>query len=530
MLAALLPAGRAPEELSQAVRSALGRLAGTGGPGVPAVAVAEAARRLGLELRREHAELRARARTLGRLEVLLGRPELLDELPDRLAALGPEQTAGAAAVLLAQPPAVLVLEPGAARSRPVPAADPAGRAAAAEPAPRPARPPGRPRPVPLIGPTRRAEPRSSGSLALPDGTRVLALEDRRAVVAELRLRVPLGVVGLTAPARVAAAAQELLRGAGGSATAAVAADGLWLDAVAAAPPGGLDGALTALLALARGLAALPAALPAASPGAAADGAAADGAEPALDLLVAPAAGARAGAGCCLAVVADRSATELLDRVSDLASRLAPPASAADRTCVTPARPLQGLRLVERAGAAQVRLLLCAAETASGADQAARFLATALYGGYHGSRLAIAAGPLGGAVGELRAGRDLFLGRPRAWVRARVARPAAGELLRLVRAQAEGLAQDGPDAAELARAVDFCVGQVSAVFDAPAALADGLARLGVLGWQPADLAALPERLAELRADQVASAAGQLFGGLRDGVLLGDPSALADLARP
>ena len=52
---------------------------------------------------------------LGARELLFGRAELALELPDRLAAVTPDQVRDAAAALRAQGRAVLIVEPGSAQ-------------------------------------------------------------------------------------------------------------------------------------------------------------------------------------------------------------------------------------------------------------------------------------------------------------------------------------------------------------------------------------------------------------------------------
>ncbi|MGW9301674.1 hypothetical protein ACWHA3_12730 [Streptomyces cyaneofuscatus] len=67
---------------------------------------------------REHADPYAWARARGRLELLFGRAELLDELPGALDEVPTEAVATAAARLSTAPKGVLVLTPGNTRTRP----------------------------------------------------------------------------------------------------------------------------------------------------------------------------------------------------------------------------------------------------------------------------------------------------------------------------------------------------------------------------------------------------------------------------
>ncbi|MFF0630336.1 hypothetical protein [Streptomyces sp. NPDC004296] len=84
----------------------------------------QAVQRLITRHHREHAGAYPRSRALGRLELLFGRAELLDEYPARLAEVGPEHVAAAARRLCTAPKGVLVMAPGPTRTRPAPAPGP----------------------------------------------------------------------------------------------------------------------------------------------------------------------------------------------------------------------------------------------------------------------------------------------------------------------------------------------------------------------------------------------------------------------
>ncbi|MFD3870873.1 insulinase family protein [Streptomyces sp. NPDC058623] len=119
--------------------------------------VRQAAGRLADDHLRAHHAAGPRARALGRLEILLGDPALLDALPDRLRTLDPDRVRAAARALSADHRAVLALLPGGASTpfrdltatpRPAPASAPRDPA----PAPGTAREPRDPGPAPEPGP------------------------------------------------------------------------------------------------------------------------------------------------------------------------------------------------------------------------------------------------------------------------------------------------------------------------------------------------------------------------------------------
>ncbi|MGK5630037.1 insulinase family protein [Streptomyces sp. URMC 123] len=85
--------------------------------GLPGAVVATTVGRLAAELHRTGHGPLARARALGRLEVLYGRAELHDRLPDLVRAVGPGRVAAAARRLLAARRAVLVMTPASASAR-----------------------------------------------------------------------------------------------------------------------------------------------------------------------------------------------------------------------------------------------------------------------------------------------------------------------------------------------------------------------------------------------------------------------------
>ncbi|MFC7813421.1 M16 family metallopeptidase, partial [Streptomyces sp. NPDC057367] len=118
--------------------------------GLPAARVAGTARRLAAGLHRTGHGPTARARGLGRLELLFGRAELHDELPARIGEVGAARVAAAARGLLTTRRATLVAEPTSTRPHP---------------APRPGTPSARPA---VSGATPVAEPAVSGRVSVAE--------------------------------------------------------------------------------------------------------------------------------------------------------------------------------------------------------------------------------------------------------------------------------------------------------------------------------------------------------------------------
>ncbi|MFF4318407.1 insulinase family protein [Streptomyces sp. NPDC001568] len=121
--------------------------------------VRQAAGRLAADHLRAHHAAGPRARALGRLEILLGDPALLDALPERLRTLDPDRVRAAAGALSADHRAVLALLPGGA---PTPFRDLTAP-------PRPTPPAPLPGPAPTPGATTRPAVHTSGAPAPQPG-------------------------------------------------------------------------------------------------------------------------------------------------------------------------------------------------------------------------------------------------------------------------------------------------------------------------------------------------------------------------
>ena len=119
---ALVVATRLPPEVDPAAVVTAVRQRWTDWSSAPRIAdeVTSSVRALSVGHHRRHADLETRCRALGRLELLFGKAELVADLPSLLAAVTPERVAAAADSLGRAPTAVLVMEPGEARTRPAP--------------------------------------------------------------------------------------------------------------------------------------------------------------------------------------------------------------------------------------------------------------------------------------------------------------------------------------------------------------------------------------------------------------------------
>ncbi|CAL9327100.1 insulinase family protein [Streptomyces sp. SudanB182_2057] len=524
----VLPNGVSPERFVEAVTHAL-----PADPDALKPVLAQTLLRLASEHTRTHGDLTARCRALGRLEQLFGRAELVDEIPGRLGTVTPSQVVEAADNLRKTPCAVLVVEPGPVRSRPVGGSgQDAGKdrprhaqAAAAVIPPTASR---RPRPAFLHGALSKPVLPSATSEVLDTGLLVSVVEDHRTPLAEIRLRIPLGSAGLLNPTAVDTLVRSLWprdaeahRAAEpGSLVIRRSPDSLWVEVTGYV-------SMAALVWLLHALAELITALDAASlpPGRETPGVVSSSGTPdeAMDALLCatlwrrPSAATAqvpltAGPGC-LTVVGPVCAAQVLDilRVHGNAQgfpaadhRLATEWEAAAVICQEPHSGSEG-------GLSATRTLLCAPGFEAGEDEAARYLAAAVLGLRLRTHMPKALGQLGGDIPpncDFRVGHDVFLGLPRAWVRVYAPGTESDRLLTELRAVTNQLA-DGSDASEVRRAANFCAAQMLAVFDSPSALADALVRFGTSGWYASTIADFSGRLRTVSPARVSDAIARLY---------------------
>jgi predicted Zn-dependent peptidase len=519
VVTAVLPNGRSPEDVVGAITDRLRTWAED--PGLDD-AVPRAARLMAVEHERAHGDIETRSRALGRLESLFGRADLLEEISGLIREVRTDQVADAARSLAQQPKAVLVIEPGARRTRPVPARPqpfrPSSTAAGGSAEGAGAFP--RPGALPVPGP---GEPLAPGRLPsraveLGGGARVVAVADRRSPLVELRWRVPLGRAGWRSPA---AARERLRAGArhtraaartedfGGS--LAIAADGEWIDVFGHAPAGRAVDWLRVLADLAPAMGAEWSPLDR-------QGTPAPPRTPEEELddrvraeLIEHAA---VGAGTLIAVGEldpDTLAAQAADVLVPWTAEWEQSAPAPE-TARPPHAPYDGPpRELHTVDGTHVRLLLSVTErpVTGAADEAARFLATAAMGGFFGGRLAERFADRTVAGFEMYTGRDTVCGLPRAFLRGRVPADAVEEAWDGIRAEADRLAAEPFTEQELRPVRDFCAAQLLAAFDSPAARADLLRRTVSAGGDAELPLLLPGLLRAVTAEDVSRAAGRLF---------------------
>ncbi|MEU9924775.1 insulinase family protein [Streptomyces griseoluteus] len=499
----------------------------------PAEAVRRAVRLMTAEHHRGHGDLETRCRALGRLEILFGRADLLDLLPAHLAAVGPDDIAQAAREVRRGTAAVLVLRPGARRTRPEVSfpdrgaqgrepdgATPAGSTPAALP-------------LPAYGPPSGPASAPMHEMTLANGMRVVALADRRAPSVEVRLRLPLGPAGWREPAepeallRRASAhsrAGELAAALGGNLRASV--DGQWLDVTGCTPKQELRAWLTLLAELIdppEAFISRPDGHRAPRPTA----------QRVMDDAVRRhwlADGTTGGdrswelSGGVLVLVGDVDPERLVTAAQDTLSD----GPGATSRAAEPGRrvSMSGRLLVLRSpGEPELHLTVCAPEpmaAVNGAEttEAARYLATAVFGGYFGSRLAARLHRVTGAGYEAYSGRDVLLDARRVFVRTRVPPHLIEEALVGIRRELRRARDEPFTEAEVETAREFCAAQALGVFDSPAAQADLLRQLTAAGHEPRWLFRLPRLLREVPAREVARAGVELFAAHEmDTVLFG-----------
>ncbi|GAB3206648.1 hypothetical protein GCM10027294_09860 [Marinactinospora endophytica] len=527
IISAALPGGLDPRRMVDAVHDQLRRWADEPDPGG-----ADATRSLIAEHHTRYGDICERSRALGRLEILFGRAELLDELPDRIGRIGPEQVATAARSLAAAHPGVLAIRPGTQRLRPSVPAVPAATASRTS-AEEVGRTPAGPRPLPPLGPVRTPRLDGLGDTTI-GGVRVVALPDDRTPLAHIRLRLPLGRSGWTDPGGVDALL-DLLRGRVRDGetpdrSVSLTTDGQWIDAACTAYRQELGPALAVLVA-ALSAEGTPLGPPSPSPAAPrslerlADdlirtrwaGRPEEGAGTRPDSIEALHRSITRTPGGLLVVVGGGTAETVFATARNALSPWPAPSPAA----TFPPPPPSGLFALPRPGSGIVHATLCAAEPTSGPGEAARYLATAVFGGYFRSRLAVRATRRGEAGYVASAGRDVLLDRSRAFVRATVAPELVDVLLNDVRLEARRLSEEPPDEIEVDAARSFCAAQMLSAFDSPSLTADVLRATVSAGRSPSWLAELPDVLRDVTVAEVAAAGRELFGPIPlEGVVAGE----------
>ncbi|MDE3723108.1 insulinase family protein [Nocardiopsis sp. N85] len=521
VLSGVLPADTSPEARLDRLRALLDTW-GTGAvPGVP-----DTVRALVDEYREHHGSLVEHGRALGRTEILFGRAETVGEIPDLLDRTDRSAVARAARDAARAPVAALVIAPGPERTRPAPA--PASRTAPTGPGARVlARTPRGPRTPPPPGPADEVAVPEHAQVRTATGTRVVTVHDDRTGTAQVRARIPLGAVGWSRPGAVDAlvaavsdrireeAARRSLRGG-----LTVSTDGQWLMVSGAVDPARITAWVDVLA-----LAVLPDGLRFRGPvppvprtsertlddlqrllwlGGADDTATAPGPEDiARGMLSQP--------GAVLTLVGDLDPGPVAERARTALERW--PGGGAVPVPVDPGTRLERLPVP---GARDVWVGLSAPEPVAGPTEAERYLATAVFGGYHASRLARRTEGLYAAV----VGRDVLLDRPRVYVRARVRTELADRVAEDLREQARLAVTEPPGGTEVEAARVYCVSQMLSALDSPTTLAHVLVSVLSAGRDADWLWRIPAELRAVTVPGVARATRALFReDAFGGVLLG-----------
>ncbi|MFF5204384.1 M16 family metallopeptidase [Streptosporangium sp. NPDC000396] len=547
VLTSMLPHEVSPSDALRALDDALDRLAS---PDDTARQASWARRRLTIDHGRAHSDLQSRCRGLGRMELLFGRAELLDEVPDHLAAVTTDAVAHAARTLRGGHRAVLVMVPGPQRTRPrtVPPAQDDRSGAAGQPyrdATVLARTSRGPRAVPGI--RCDAAPRYAGirDQVVGDGLRVIAVADARTPAVEFRLHAPRvaslppHITHLDAFATLAAAhtgAVRRMRDLGGD--CGLGSDGQNLTVRGHVPPDGVAGWLAiltdlftvtgattgldgeageaALLRARRVMAGSPDRLFTEALRARYRGAwHADSSEALATARLAP-------DGAVLIAVGALDPEDLIAQVRAHVEWPGPVRSSRSR----PAPPIGEERFsLPAPGIPATQIKLCAPEPPGDPGDPARYLASAAVGLSLNKRVAHRFAGYGGPECELVAVRDTFFGHPQVCLVGGAPPELVDALLDTVHEEFGRLRREKFAEDELGPVREFRAGQVLMVFDSPAALADQLLSGVAVGRDPTWLVRLPRLLRDVDASRVTEAARELFGGPFTTVLLGGVEELA-----
>ncbi|MER6947262.1 insulinase family protein [Nonomuraea sp. NPDC000554] len=540
LLTTLIPPATPAARMVEAVRGQWGEWS----RGDIAGEVSAAVREVVAEHHRQHDDLEARCRALGRLETLFDRAELLDELPGLFGQVGAAQVAKAAAGLHGAPCAVLTIEPGRKRTRPEPASpegtDRDGRAPVAPVA----EPSGGPRAVPPLADQPRPSLGDQVDVTFGNGLRAVAVRAGNAPVVELRLRIPAGPAGWRRPDHLELLAHVLDRrsrvatrdrGAGGELH--VSTDGQWLDLAGYASQDALDEWLAVLSeVLVPGDAEPPMAhgralLRGRSPSRIADDVLRAHLLDAGGLDVGH-AGADGLAGCHRAVLVPAGASIVAvgdvepERLVARLEQVLGPWQGSQPPAVAPAAD-GGLLLVPRENVSNILVGFSAPEPPEGPADPARYLATGVLGRYHRNRtLRDASGTTGlGPSGyEALTGRDVLLDFPRTYIRFLRPKEHVPDLFTEVLDRLPEITSQPMDPAEVERAREFCALEMLWALDSASNVAD-LVRLGVsLGQGPDLLTHLFDRLRDVTADEVVEAAVAAYGRMPlASVVVGDVEA-------
>lgn len=476
--------------------------------------VADAATRMSHDVARRQSDLGTWCRTLGRLEYLLGDPTVAVELPDRLANVTANDVSAAASEVARQPPRWVSVGPGQERTRPsstagpslhaVPKANPERVSSVEEARPLPPR-----HRVTAVPPLHASEFRTSS------GVRVVAARDLRAVLCEVRLRMPLGPRGWESQGLAASVWRRALTASGiadvrrlPGVVIDARVTGQWADVSGSCPRESLEHVVR-VLSRALQIAAVDTAD--------------DKADPympqnheqllndVLRIAWAPPMTPNAPLLCpanATIVIVGADPEYIAESVGCITNQY--PLLHVGIGTVDPPKPfitaISGISADLPAGGPKeeyVELLMSGPETFGGAGEPAKYLATALLGGSPGSRLSEWCRRFERRVVDMSVGRDLIGPHPRAYIRIRTPVRLADESLTMVRRTIDALSDQPPSMAELGRIAGYAHAQLLSSFDSPGFLADALRHTlsagrtldWVLGRSSALLATRPEDVSE-----------------------------------
>lgn len=366
-----------------------------------------------------------------------------------------------------------------------------------------------------------------GERTLPNGLHVGVLEDRRTPLAEIRIRLPLGLPGWWAVGSTDAVIGELLQRTHAARQAesiggqfVLRTDGEWLHMEGFVTMEALPWWLDIILGVIATAQSIPDPEPAGHSLQTYDP------DALLDELARLSrlgeGDAAAGEGIATQMLAPDGGTVVVvgaihpDRaLSLLAAKLAQWKRGPVTAVAEPGRATTELIQVARYDTDMVHLLLCAPEPPSSGimDEASRFVATTIAGGYFDSRLAQRSAAHGDRSYRVWSGRDVQLSSPRCWVRANVPRVAARSVHTEIREVLQEIADRPPDRVEVTAAAEFCAAQLLGCFDAPRQLADALVHTLAHRKSVSLPAELPRLVLQAEPEAVAEVTATLYAPTR-----------------
>ncbi|WP_306370085.1 pitrilysin family protein [Nocardiopsis sp. CC223A] len=186
-----------------------------------------------------------------------------------------------------------------------------------------------------------------------------------------------------------------------------------------------------------------------------------------------------------------------------------------------AEPTSGILRMQGQGAAS-GIVLCAPEPEGSPEaEAARYLATGFLGGYELSRLTQAARRMVPGGFPVWSSRDSLVGTRRLVLSAAPPPGSEERVLEAVLEEITGLEESPPTDAEIVNVRTYCVRQVSTALESPSVLADLLSQLSPMGKGLTWITELPTRLARVTDAELRSSGLEAFSHAEfTGVVVGD----------